>query len=228
MQPALHGEEQRLLLRRLLENGAVLFGDVIHSRFGLHSPIYFDLRASLYSHPELLWSVGKQFAEKICELTRDDPKPQCAVGIPDTATPLALATALYSWQQGTRPAISYGLLRKEAKTYPGLAPSHWIGTRDPACEYNLLDDVVASGSTKRAAAAKMNAEGISPRRIIVLFDREQGDGLRNDGFELHGIFRVPEILDFYLQENLISSETHDKVCAFLRCRRFDSTPALKG
>ena len=227
MEPDLYTEEQRALLRQLLEAGAILIGDVIRTRFGLNSPIYIDLREKLYSQPELLWNVGGEFAKKICELTRDNPVPQCVVGIPDTATPLALATALFAWQQRTRPEISYAMLRKEGKTYPGLPTTHWIGTREPVCEYNLIDDVVASGQTKRTAAAKMEREGIPLRRIIVLFDRQQGDGLSSEGFELHGIFRVPDMLDFYLQENLIRREDHERVIRFLRSRRFDSAPIPK-
>jgi orotate phosphoribosyltransferase len=227
MEPGLYTEEQKVLLRELLEAGAILMGDVVRIRFGLHSPIYFDLREKLYFRPELLWNVGREFAKKICELAGDNPAPQCVVGIPDTASPLALATALYSWQRETHPQITYALLRKEGKTYPGLPTTHWIGRKDAACEYNLIDDVVASGLTKRTSAAKMQREGISVRRIIVLFDRQQGDGLRSEGFELHAIFRVPDILDFYLKENLIRQEDHAKITQYLRSRRFDATPIVK-
>src|SRR3970282_210694 len=148
-------EQQHELLEELLRAGAVLIGDVVRARFGLHSPIYFDLREALYSRPELLSKVGREVAEKICELTRANPVPQCVVGIPDTATPLALAAAFYSWQNRTHPEIFYALLRKEGKTYPGLPTSYWIGRKDAGCEYNLIDDVVASGLTKRTAAARM-------------------------------------------------------------------------
>src|ERR1019366_3012647 len=227
MEPGLYTEEQRVLLRELLEADAILMGDVIRARFGLNSPIYFDLREKLYSRPELLWNVGREFAKKSCELARDNPVPQCVVGVPDTATPLALATAFYSWQRQTHPKITYALLRKEGKTYPGLPTTHWIGSKDAACEYNLIDDVVASGLTKRASAAKMQREGISVRRIIVLFDRQQGDGLRSEGFEFHGIFRVPDILDFYLKEKLIRPEDHEEIMRFLRSRRFDSAASVK-
>lgn len=222
-----YSERQQALLRDLFNAGAILFGDVIRSRFGLHSPIYIDLRECIYARPELLWQVGAEFAAKIRELSAANPVPQCVVGIPDTATPLALATAFYAWQEKFSPSITYAMLRKEAKVYPGLPAMHWIGRRDEACEYNLIDDVVASGLTKRAAVAKMQREGISVRRIVVLFDREQGDGLRGEGFELHGIFRVPDVLDFYRSENLIRPEEHDHVIRFLRSRRFDSVPTVK-
>lgn len=215
-------ESQRVLLEELLRARAVLIGEEIRVRFGLHSPIYFDLREALYARPELLWKVGREFAQKISHVTREHPLPQCVVGIPDTATPLALATAFYAWQHQMRPEITYALLRKEGKTYPGLPTRHWIGKKDPEnCEYNLIDDVVASGLTKRTAAAKMQEEGIPVRRIIVLFDREQGDGLRHQGFELHSIFPVSAVLDFYLEKKLIRAEDHQRIRQFLLSRRFD-------
>lgn len=215
-------ERQHELLEELLRAGAVLIGDVVRERFGLNSPIYFDLRETLYSRPELLWKVAREFVEKIRELAGANPVPQCVAGIPDTATPLALATALYSWQDRTCPEISYALLRKEGKVYPGMPPGYWIGKKDAACEYNLIDDVLASGLTKRVAAERMRQEGVAVRRIVVLFDRQQGDGLRNEGFEVHGIFSVPAVLDFYLDRKLISAADHARIREFLLTRRFDA------
>lgn len=217
-------EQQQILLGELFRSGAILTGDAVRDKFGLRSPIYLDLREGLYAHPELLWKVGGEFVRKICELTRDHPAPQCVAGIPDTATPLALAAALYACQTKTQPPITFALLRKEGKQYPGLPTSHWIGSKDAGCEYNLIDDVVASGLTKRAAAAKMRQEGIPLRRIIVLFDRQQGDGLREEGFDLHAVFRLTDVLDFYLAENLIRPEEHRRIVEFLASRRFDTAP----
>ncbi len=219
--------EQQGLLRAFLESGAILTGNAVRQRCGLHSPIYIDLRQCIYNHPELLWSVGRQFASKIAELSRDSTLPQCVVGIPDTATPLALTTALYAWQNRVKPEIFFGMLRKEPKTYPGLPPSYWVGQPARDCEYNLIDDVVASGLTKRDAAAKMQTEGILLRRIVVLFDREQGDGLRAEGFDLHAIFQLPQVVDFYLEQGLLRREEHDEIIQFLRRRQFAPTPAGK-
>jgi len=218
-------EQQRELLEELLRAGAVLIGDVVRERFGLNSPIYFDLRETLYNRPELLWSVAREFVERICELARPNPVPQCVAGIPDTATPLALATALYAWQESASPEIFYALLRKEGKSYPGMPPSYWIGKKDTSCEYNLIDDVLASGLTKRAAAERMRREGLPVTRILVLFDRDQGDGLRSEGFQVHGIFPVPALLDFYLEQKLIHSADHARIRRFLETRRFDVAPA---
>ncbi len=220
-------EHQRELLEELLCAGAVLIGEVVRERFGLNSPVYFDLRETLYNRPELLWSVAREFVERICELAQPNPVPQCVAGIPDTATPLALATALYSWQHRTNPEVFYALLRKKGKSYPGMPPSYWIGKKEASCEYNLIDDVLASGLTKRAAAERMRQEGVPVTRILVLFDRDQGDGLRNEGFKVHGIFSVPAVLDFYLERKLINSADHARIRRFLETRRFDAAPVKR-
>ena len=274
--------DQRTLLRDLFAAGCVLVGDEVERRVGLRSPIYINMRENLYAHPELLWRIGGAFAGKIRELAtgassgRDSaarvskradgtptpgesssPVPQTVIGIPDTATPLALATALHAWQHSptaAMPEITFALLRKEAKRYPGHEGSFWIGPHQakpdpsrasngaptmPAAsesslvvnldgglssaprEYNLIDDVVASGLTKRAAAAKLRAEGIPLTRIIVFFDRGQGDGLREEGFDLYAIFQLKDVVDFYHAEKLITAADHQRIQQFLATRRFD-------
>lgn len=221
-------EQQQRLLEELFRTGAVLIGDAVRARFGLNSPIYFNLREPLYTHADLLWRVGREFALRICELTRENLAPQCVVGVPDTATPLAVATALYAKQNHLRPEITCALLRKQAKAYPGLPMTNWIGPRETRYEYNLIDDVVASGLTKRSAAARMRQEGLTLRRIIVLFDREQGDGLRQDGFELHAIFNAPEVLAFYAERGLVSQSDYRKIKDFLSSHRFDAVTPLQA
>ncbi|MBI4479161.1 MAG: hypothetical protein HY651_03975 [Acidobacteria bacterium] len=228
-------EQQQQLLEELFLAGAVLVGDEVRARFGLNTPIYFNLREPVHTNPGLLWMVGREFTMKICGLAGDHAAPQCIVGIPDTATPLAVATALYASQNRARPEISCALLRKGAKPYPGLPRTNslttssmtWIGPRDPRCEYNLIDDVVASGITKRSAAAAMLQVGIRLRRIIVLFDRDQGDGLRQEGFELHGIFSTSDVLDFYLGRGLISPSDYSRIKQFLSTHRFDAAPLVE-
>ena len=222
-----YSNEDQSLLRDLLDAGAILIGGIIKQRFGLNSPVYVDLRESIYARPELLWRVGGAFAKKIVELSRNNSVPQAVVGIPDTATPLALTTALYAWQNRLEPKITFALLRREAKKYLGLPETHWIGNSDRQWEYNLIDDVVASGLTKRAATLKLNNQGINVRRIVVLFDREQGDGLRSDGFELHSIFRLSEVVNYYASEGLIQTRERDEIIRFLQTHRFDAAPAAK-
>ena len=226
----LRNERQKELLEELFLAGAVLIGEQVRARCGLNSPIYFNLREPLHSRPDLLWKVGLEFAFAICELAGRNAPPQCVVGVPDTATPLAIATALYAFQHNLQPNISSGLLRKETGSYRQLPVANqmrWVGPKDSLCEFNLIDDVVASGLTKRAASAAMCQEGIQPRRIIVLFDRQQGDGLRQEGYELHGIFTAADAADYYLDRGLITASDHSRITDFLSTRRFDAAASVK-
>jgi orotate phosphoribosyltransferase len=218
-------EQQQTLLEELFLAGAVLVGDEVRERVGLNTPIYFNLREPFHTHPGLLWKVGREFAEKIRELAGERAAPQCVVGIPYTATPLAIATARYASQNMEQPRFSWGLLRKDADAFPARPRTNnmaWVGPRDSEREHSLIDDVVASGMTKRSAAAAIGREGIALRRIVVLFDRGQGDGLRQEGFELHGIFTALGAVDYYLARGLIRTSDHSNIQQFLSTHRFDT------
>ena len=116
---------------------------------------------------------------------------------------------------------------EQGKIYPGLPLTHWIGRKEVDCKYNLIDDVVASGLTKRTAAWKLKKEGILLQRIIVLFDRQQGDGLLAEGFELHAIFHLTDVVDFLRANHLIHSKDHQKIVEFLHSKRFDLATRTK-
>jgi orotate phosphoribosyltransferase len=102
-----------------------------------------------------------------------------------------------------------------------LGGAHAPGEPGTPREYNLIDDVVASGRTKRAAAEKLRAEGVPLTRIIVLFDRGQGDGLREEGYPLHAIFSLRAVVDYYAADGLITPTDHARISEFLATRRFD-------
>jgi orotate phosphoribosyltransferase len=214
----------------LFHAGAVLVGDEVRARVGLNSPIYFNLREPLYENPALLWNVGREFALKVSELAASSSSLQCVVGVPDTATPLAVATALYASEARLSFKMSVGLLRKGERDYRVLRlrdQMKWVGPKSADCEYNLIDDVVASGITKRAAACAMKRESVQPRRIIVLFDRQQGDGLREEGFDLHGVFTASDAVEFYRQQGFIRPSDFSQIKEFLAVRRFDSAASSR-
>ncbi len=86
--------KQKALLVELKRAKIVMFGKDIRSKYGLNSPIYLDLRENLYERADLIWQIGGEFAEKIRALTGRPQLPQTVIGVPDTATPLALSTVL--------------------------------------------------------------------------------------------------------------------------------------
>lgn len=216
--------KQKLLLVELKRADIVMLGSDIRAKYGLNSPIYLDLRDNLYERADLIWQIGGQFAEKIQTLTKNPLTPQTVIGVPDTATPLALSTVLYSSQQGAPPPMHYLLLRNQEKVYGSNSPSYLIGNKHEGDgEYNLIDDVVASGLSKWKSIQKLEKEGITVQRIIVFFDRQQGgmELLEKEGYEVHAIFRLSEVLDLYLREGLVAEKTHREIQEFLKTHRFE-------
>jgi len=215
-------KEQKDLLVKLKRADAVLFGEVISRKYGLNSPVYLDLRDGIYRNNDLLWKVGGEFLKKLRSLTngRDE---QVVVGVPDTATPLAVSTVLNSSQSGETLPVTYMLLRKEARHYGGQPASCIVGRGGhESCEYNLIDDVVASGLSKWRAIEALQHEQISVKRILTFFDRQQGGAelLEGEGYPVHSIFKIMDVLSFYLEEGLILESEFEQSCNFLRSHHY--------
>lgn len=216
--------EQQSLLVEFKRAGIVLFGTAIRRKYGLNSPIYLDLRGNLYERPDLMWRVGSEFAGKICRLAENHETRQVVIGVPDTATPLAVSTVLHSTQTRIGQPLHYLLLRQKAKEYHSVSPSYVIGkTNCDNCEYTLIDDVMASGLSKWKSIEKLKREGISVQRIIVFFDRQQGGSelLQEEGYQVYSIFKLLDVIAFYLEKGLITPATHSRIHEFLRSHRFE-------
>ncbi len=224
MEPLHLTPKQKSLLVELKGAEIVMFGKTIRTKYGLNSPIYLDLREHLYERADLIWKIGGEFAEKIQALTKNSQSPQTVIGVPDTATPLALSTVLYSSREETGPPMHYLLLRTEGKIYGSASPSYLIGKKHNGdCEYNLIDDVVASGLSKWKSLQKLEKEGITVQRIVPFFDRQQGgvELLEKEGYVVDSVFHLLDVTAFYLQEGLITETTHRQVQEFLRTHRFE-------
>lgn len=215
--------KQKSLLVELKRAKIVMFGKEIRSKYGLNSPIYLDLRENLYERADLIWQIGGEFAEKIRALTDKPQLPQTVIGVPDTATPLALSTVLYSWREETGPPMHYLLLRNKEKAYGSASHSSLIGKKHHGdCEYNLIDDVVASGLSKWKSLQRLEREGITVDRIIAFFNRQQGGAelLEKEGTPVHSVFNLLDVTAFYLQQGLITEATHQQIKEFLQTHRF--------
>ena len=217
-------QEQKSLLIEFKRAGIILFGKTIRRKYGLNSPVYLDFRENLYERADLMWRIGGEFAGKIRALAQNHKSPQVVIGVPDTATPLALSTVLYASEKQIVHPIHYLLLRTEAKAYGSASPSSVIGRRNCSdCEYTLIDDVVASGLSKWKSLEKLGREGITVQRIIVFLDRQQGGAelLEKEGYQVYSIFKLLDVIAFYLDKGLITSRTHSQINEFVRTHRFD-------
>ncbi len=166
------------LLEALWEKGLILLGDRVRREYALKTPIFIDLRHKLYDDLDLLSQLGQVLHSKLESVVtaegETEPRPQQVIGIPDTATPIALSMALASQRSPFK--LSYGQIRKTPAKYPGgeRGASTYMGGRSDDREITLVDDVMASGLTKRWAISELKKDGLKVKRILVVVDREQG------------------------------------------------------
>lgn len=222
-EPKLQRDE---LLEAFWDDGLILFGDRVREEYALHTPIFIDLRHKLYERLETLSALGAALHRRIGELATPG-KAQQVIGIPDTATPIALATALASHRSVSRGSspVAYGQLRKKPANYPGgrSGGSSYMGQIDPEREITLVDDVMASGRTKQWSIQTLAAEGLKVARILVVVDREQGGDeiLQAQGYPVYSLYRVTEVIDYYQAAGRIDGATADAARRHVRSRRFE-------
>lgn len=209
------------ILDAFWQRGLILLGERVREQYALNTPIFIDLRHSLYDDLDLLWQLGAELHRKIMELAAGSGELQQVVGIPDTATPLALAAALAS--RGTPHPLAYGQLRKKPAAYPGgkAGTSAYMGTCDPRREITLLDDVIASGATKIWSTRYLREAGLAVKRILVVVDREQGGDrvLREQGIAVHSLYRISDIVAYYRERGMVDSETARLALAHVERKR---------
>lgn len=209
------------ILDAFWERGLILLGDRVREEYALNTPIFIDLRHGLYDDLDLLDELGRALHRKIFELAGASPRQQQIVGIPDTATPLALAAALAS--RGTDRPLAYGQLRKQPAAYPGghSGTSAYMGTCDPGREITLVDDVIASGATKVWSTQFLKEAGLEVARILVVVDREQGGDyqIRQMGYPVHSLYRIREVVAYYHERNMVDERTAQRALAHVDRRR---------
>lgn len=216
------------ILDAFWERGLILLGDRVREEYALNTPIFIDLRHALYDDLDLLHAVGRALHRKIFELAGDSPRPQQIVGIPDTATPLALAAALAS--RGTDRPLAYGQLRKKPAAYPGgqSGSSAYMGTCVAGRDITLIDDVIASGATKVWSTRFLREAGLEVVRILVVVDREQGGdvGIREMGYPVFSLYRIRDVVAYYRERNMVDAQTAARALAHVERRRpADAGPA---
>ena len=193
------------LVLALHEAGCIMFGEfVLHS--GETSPIYIDLR-SLVSSPMLLQRAARAFAVALRDLDYD-----LIAAIPYAALPVGTAVAL---------ALNCPLVyaRREVKahgTRRAIEGRFQVGER-----VVILDDVITTGDSKLHAIAPLQSAGLSIRDVVVLVDREQGgaERLAHQGYRLHSILTLSQVLDVLLHHRQITEEQYDLTHRWLSRKR---------
>ena len=220
------GLETDPLLEQFWDKGLVLLGDRVREEYALHTPIFIDLRHKLYDDLDVLSLLGQALHRKLVSIVDAEADeaaaPQQVIGIPDTATPLALSTAIASL--ATARPVSYGQMRKKPAAYPGgrSGVSSYMGTKEDSREITLIDDVMASGRTKLWAIEELAKEGLEVSRVLVVVDREQGGETVFNGraYPLHSLYTISQVIHYFAGTGKVDPATAQKALDHVRSRRF--------
>ena len=164
-----------------LRQGALEFGD-FQLKSGRGSPYFFNL--SRFNTGPALLELGELYARAIehYELEGDQ-----LFGPPYKGIPLAVATAIAMARRGR--TMGYCSNRKEAKRHGDTGPG--LGQAPRGHRTIILDDVLTSGSSARAARDFIRAVGGHPSAFLVGLDRcEKSVGGRPAAASLTGATKI--------------------------------------
>lgn len=186
----------------LLEAGCVRFGNFT-LKSGLQSPIYLDLRR-LVGFPRLLEAAAGAYAGLLGRLAFDR-----LAALPYAALPIGAAVSL----AGGWPLI---YPRKEVKQYGTKAEIE--GVYAPGERAAVLDDLATTGGSKFEAIEKLAAAGLAVQDVVVLIDRQSGarEALAERGYNLHSVFTLSELLDYWQAVGSISGDQAEQTRRFMR------------
>jgi uridine monophosphate synthetase len=181
--------------------GAIQFG-----RFRLHSGresrIYIDLRV-LVSFPGALRQASTAYRAVLEPLDYD----------------LLAATPLAGLPIGTALCLDMGrpliYPRKTAKSY-GTGKDiegRWSVGQTAV----VIDDLITSGDSILETIATLKAAGLKVYDAVVLVDREQGGRqmLAEQGYRLHAVMTIRDLLDVLVQHGRLSRYQYDEVLSSL-------------
>jgi orotate phosphoribosyltransferase len=185
----------------LHEIGAVRLGRfTLHS--GLESPIYIDLRL-LVSFPDALRQVARAYAALLPGLRFD-----ILSAYPYAALPIGTALALET-------GIPLIYPRKDPKGYG--TGKRVEGVWQEGQTALVVEDLITSGDSILQAISSLRIAGLQVRDALVLIDREQGgrELLRQQGYELHAVMTLGELLAQLEQAGRISGQERADVLSAL-------------
>lgn len=167
------------------------------------SPIYVNLR----NLPEnVLEKIGEVLAE-----VKLDTEQEFATGVPKAALVIAQEFSKASGLPFIDVFLKDGLnTNREIIIKEGISPK-------PDTKLLVIDDVIAHGKSKLEALEAAKTVGFYVN-MLVLIDREQGgiQQVENEGCKVYAAMKLTDILDYYMEKNMITKEQYDKSISYLK------------
>lgn len=219
--------EHKKVAKRIFEKGAFKFGAFKLKLHDLNpkaplSPFYINLRDQNNPKPGPLdWSDYDLIVLSMLRAIREgDIIFDAIAGIPNAGDPIinALVGLMIhdsSWNQGAFRVIELKKVEENGKRK--IVPS-------PGFEYKvgerilLVDDLITQADTKLEAIAAVEGSGSIVVGVVVLVDRMQGgrEQLEKAGYKLFASFTIKDLLDFYLEEEMISLDKYTESWEYVK------------
>ncbi|MBE9078924.1 bifunctional orotidine-5'-phosphate decarboxylase/orotate phosphoribosyltransferase [Romeria aff. gracilis LEGE 07310] len=173
------------LILQLYDIGCLQFGNFVQAS-GETFSYYVDLR-TIISNPQVFDKVIGAYATILKTL-----RFERIAGIPYGALPTATGLAL----RLDRPMI---FPRKEVKAHGARRLVE--GQYHEGETAVVVDDILISGRSAMAGAAKLQSVGLNVKDIVVFIDHEKGvmDRLKQNGYQGHAVMTISEIAETLLE-----------------------------
>ena len=152
---------------------------------GRESPYYIDCRPTTHNAQGLAL-IGEIFFELIRDL-----KVNAIGGLTMGADPIAHATALTSYQQGS--PINAFSVRQRPKGHGtgGLL----VGDVTPGDRVVVVEDVVTTGGSALKAVAAARDFGLTVVKVLILVDRQEGgkEAVEQEVPEVEAVFTISDL-----------------------------------
>lgn len=198
--------DKESLIVNLDEIGAVKFGEFT-LKSGETSPVYLDLRL-LVDRPATLRRIARMMQATAANLTFNR-----IAAIPMAGLPIGVAFSI---------AADIPLIypRPQVKQH---GTSRFIeGTYHPGERVLLVDDVITRADSKLEAIELLEAVQLEVSDLMVIVDRQMGGAemLAEQGYRVHALLTLQEILDTLAYLDRISKDQHDFISAWLEESRY--------
>lgn len=213
----------------LFDLGAVKFGEFeLKMHEGMEkppkSPIYLDLRTE--KHPtkpgpltdEAMERIGDLFLE-LLEQTEVDVF-ECFTDIPDAGAPFG--DQLERVLEFTEVKANRLTLHKEQLEGGKRRITEQVdGDYEFGDNCLLVDDLVTGADTKLEAITALEGRGLQVVDILAVVDRLQGGTQRlgQEGYDVHVIFRLDQLLDFYVETGRLAQMKAIAVMDYIRANQ---------
>jgi orotate phosphoribosyltransferase len=191
----------------LYYSGCLKFGS-FKIKSGALSPYYIDL-ACLLSSPKRLCCIAEIAVGRIDKLTSLDRI--------DKLASIELKGALILPTIACKLNLPCVVVRKEQKTY-GVTGRIAGGEVVKGENILFFDDVISEGLSKLEGIKPLEELGARVRHLMVVVDREQGgrENLEKQGYSVHALAKISELVNSLLQSGSISKEQADAVINYNR------------